>query len=210
MTGGVALGGARYGACLVGDILLVRHGQSEWNALGRWQGQADPSLSPLGRLQALHAAGRLGAFDALVSSDLQRAAETADIIASERSCSEPTREPGLRERAAGPWEGLTHDEIEAGWPGYLESGRRPDGYEQDHDLVERVAPVLRRLAAAGSALVVVTHGGVLRAMERQFGEDRGPIPNLGGCWWHVDAATLVPGERVVLVPEGEITRPEET
>jgi len=61
-------------------LLLVRHGQSEWNALGRWQGQADPTLTDFGRQQAFHAADRVGAVDVLVSSPLQRAMETAQII----------------------------------------------------------------------------------------------------------------------------------
>ena len=55
-------------------VLLVRHGQSEWNADGRWQGQADPALTDLGRHQALHASRSLGSVDAIVASDLQRAA----------------------------------------------------------------------------------------------------------------------------------------
>ena len=58
-------------------VLLVRHGQSEWNAVGRWQGQADPPLSDVGRQQARSAAKALGALEAVFASDLQRAAETA-------------------------------------------------------------------------------------------------------------------------------------
>src|SRR5205814_10368355 len=64
-------------------VLLVRHGQSEWNALGRWQGRADPPLSDLGRRQAHAAARSIGALDAIFASNLQRAMETAAIIASE-------------------------------------------------------------------------------------------------------------------------------
>ena len=61
-------------------LLALRHGESEWNALGRWQGQADPPLTDLGRLQAFHAARNLGVVDAIVASDLQRATDTARII----------------------------------------------------------------------------------------------------------------------------------
>src|SRR3546814_7398309 len=68
------------GSVVMARVLLVRHGQSEWNATGRWQGQADPPLTDLGRAQAHHAARSLGVVDAIVASDLQRAADTALII----------------------------------------------------------------------------------------------------------------------------------
>ena len=100
--------------------LLIRHGQSEWNADGRWQGQADPPLTDLGRHQALHASRNLGVVDAIVASDLQRATETALIIAGELGVGPLVLEPGLRERDAGEWSGLTRAEIERDWPGYLD------------------------------------------------------------------------------------------
>lgn len=100
-------------------VLLVRHGQSEWNADGRWQGQADPPLTDLGRAQAHHAARSLGVVDAIVSSDLQRAAETAAILAGELGVGPVVLDPDLRERDAGEWSGLTRSEIERDWPGYL-------------------------------------------------------------------------------------------
>ena len=102
-------------------VLLIRHGQSEWNADGRWQGQADPPLTDLGRHQALHAARNLGTVDAIVASDLQRASETALIIAEALGVGPVVLEPGLRERDAGEWSGLTRAEIERDWPGYLDS-----------------------------------------------------------------------------------------
>ena len=101
-------------------VLLIRHGQSEWNADGRWQGQADPPLTDLGRHQALHASRNLGVVDAIVASDLQRATETALIIAGELGVGPLVLEPGLRERDAGEWSGLTRAEIERDWPGYLD------------------------------------------------------------------------------------------
>ena len=102
-------------------VLLIRHGQSEWNADGRWQGQADPPLTDLGRHQALHAARNLGTVDAIVASDLQRASETALIIADALGVGPVVLEPGLRERDAGEWSGLTRAEIERDWPGYLDA-----------------------------------------------------------------------------------------
>src|SRR4029450_8816363 len=103
--------------------LLVRHGQSEWNAENRWQGQADASLSDLGRRQAHEAAKALGAVDAGGASDLERAAETAAIISADLGVGPVVLDPDLRERDAGEDSGLTRDEIERGFPGRL-AGRR--------------------------------------------------------------------------------------
>src|SRR3546814_20496214 len=71
------------GSVVMTRVLLVRHGQSEWNATGRWQGQADPPLTDLGRAQAHHAARSPGVFDAIVASDLQPAADTAPTLSGE-------------------------------------------------------------------------------------------------------------------------------
>src|SRR5688572_19469520 len=145
--------------------LLIRHGQSEWNAAGRWQGQADPRLTDLGRHQALHAARNLGTVDAIVASDLQRASETALIIAEALGIGPVVLDPGLRERDAGEWSGLTRAEIERDWPGYLDSPttdrhaafardpveqrtaerRRPPSWEPDDVLLERVLDALGRV-----------------------------------------------------------------
>src|SRR5687767_12818211 len=97
-------------------VLLVRHGQSTWNAEGRWQGWADPPLSELGATQALTAANHVEHVDAVVSSDLVRARETAEIIAKALGIAEVEAFRGLRERGAGDWTGLTRPEIEERWP----------------------------------------------------------------------------------------------
>lgn len=122
-------------------LLLIRHGQSEWNADGRWQGQADPPLTDLGRAQAHHAARSLGVVDAIVASDLQRAAETAAIISEELGVGPLVLDPDLRERDAGEWSGLTRAEIERDWPGYL--GAPPSVSTKDS-----VAPVRQGSPAA--------------------------------------------------------------
>ena len=83
-------------------------------------------------------------------------------------------DPRLRERDAGEWQGYTRAEIEERWPGALESGRRPAGYETDDALLARVLVAIDDIGDAhdeGTVLVVV-HGGVVRALERHFGEDR--------------------------------------
>src|SRR5829696_1601221 len=93
-------------------LLLVRHAQSEWNADGRWQGWADPPLSGLGRRQSATAADALGWPDAIVASDLERARETAAIIAAAGGPGAFEVEPALRERDLGDFTGLTRAEIE--------------------------------------------------------------------------------------------------
>jgi probable phosphoglycerate mutase len=218
-------------------VLLLRHGQSEWNAEGRWQGQADPVLTELGRHQALHATRGLGTVDAIVSSDLQRAAETAVIISEALGIGPVVVDPDLRERHAGEWQGLTRAEIEQAWPGYLgppppiegsggdgaagqtagtpaselgRAERRPPGWEADDALVTRALRALVRihqLAPEGEVLVV-THGGLVYALERELGAAFVRLPNLGGRWLDVGPeGPLGLGDRVVLVDPDELTIP---
>ena len=140
-------------------ILMLRHGQSEWNALGRWQGQADPPLSELGERQAAAAADNLPRFDAVVASDLDRAVQTATILAERAGLGPVRTDPALRERAAGEWEGLDRTQFEEAWPGYLAERRRPPGFENDDVLLDRTEAALSRLVAefGGKQLLVVCH-----------------------------------------------------
>ena len=185
-------------------LLLVRHGESEWNAIGRWQGWADPPLSELGARQAAVAARSVGAVDAIVSSDLERARHTAEIVATELGIGPVVVDASLRERDAGPWTGMTRAEIEADWPGYLASGKRPDGYEEDEALLDRVAPVLQMLEAAGDVVLVVTHGGVIGAVERWLGATHQRTPNLGGRVVDVTAGVARLSEQLLLVDEHDV------
>lgn len=185
-------------------LLLVRHGESEWNAVGKWQGWADPPLSELGRRQAWVAARAVGSVDAVVASDLQRASQTAEIIAGEIGIGPVVVDAALRERAAGPWEGRTRHEINAEWPGWLDSGERPEGYETDETVLDRVLPALAVLEAAGDAVLVVTHGGVIGAVERHLGEPHNRTPNLGGRIIHVHRGKLEVGEQLLLVDEHDV------
>jgi broad specificity phosphatase PhoE len=191
-------------------ILLVRHGQSVWNADGRWQGQADPPLSELGQTQAASASARIGIVDGIYASDLLRAHQTAEIVAAPIGA-DVAVDRRLRERAAGDWEGRTRAEIDERWPGYLESGRRPPGYEADESILARVLEVLGEIAEAHDGdVLVVTHGGVVRTLERHLGGDAdGLVPNLGGRWLYHDDGTVRLGHRVVLLDEAQVTRPQQ-
>lgn len=191
-------------------VLLVRHGQSEWNALGRWQGQADPPLSELGLLQAGHAAGRVGAVDAVVASDLERARHTAEIVAELIGVGPVLVDEGFRERDAGEWQGLTKAEIERDWPGYLAERRRPPAFEPDADFRERLFAALQRVRdqVPHGDVLVVAHAGVVFQVEEALGASWEPLANLGGRWVEVDdGGRWRLGERVVLVEDGEVTVP---
>lgn len=191
--------------------LLTRHGQSEWNALGRWQGQADPPLTDLGRRQAHEAARSLGAVDGIWTSDLQRAAETAAIIGDDMGVGPVVVDADLRERDAGEWTGLTRAEIEQRYPGYLPDGRRPASWESDEQLVARAQRALRRIADAipGGDVVVITHAGVVFAVERHLGQDRTRLANVEGRWVTIAPEGLRLGDRVVLAEPQDVTVPRQ-
>ena len=141
-------------------ILMVRHGQSEWNAQGRWQGQADPPLSDLGRHQAFSAAQRVGSVDAIVASDLQRALHTARIISEQIGVGPVIIEPLLRERDAGEWSGLTREQIDEQYPGYLDERKRPDTVEADESVRTRTIEALANVEREyrGGEVLVIAHG----------------------------------------------------
>ena len=183
------------------DLLVVRHGQSEWNAIGRWQGHADPPLSELGRRQAYVAAASIGAVGGIISSDLQRAAETAAIIAQQLGVGPVMVDERLRERDAGEWTGLGRAEIDKGWPGWIADERRPAGFEDADSVLTRVVEAFAaiREASPGSSLLVVTHGGVIRAIAKAQGLADAPVSHLGGLTMRVSTTGQVVGERLSLL-----------
>lgn len=190
------------------NVLALRHGESEWNALGRWQGQADPPLTDAGMLQAVAAAKLLGAFDGVYASSLQRAADTAAIIAESLGIGPVMLMDDLMENAFGPWQGLTIGEIEEQWPGYLSEHRRPDGAEPTAVVFERGMRALRTIAAEhpGEEALIITHAGIMRTLHRELmaaqrGNDHESLrfANLGGCWFHVfEDGTVEVGDVVSL------------
>ena len=168
------------------ELLLIRHGQSTANASGVWQGQMEFPLSEEGRRQALLAGKALAEkrLDAIYSSPLGRAFETAEIIAREtgfRGAIVPLT--GLMERHGGALEGTTHAEREARDPGFTkkllslpeEERWTLVGAETDEEVLARFEGVISDLRAhhpSGASLVFVSHGGVMRAFLRdRFGTD---------------------------------------
>jgi probable phosphoglycerate mutase len=192
-------------------FLLIRHGQSEWNALGRWQGQADPHLSDHGREEAKLAAIALRDFGGLVfASPLLRARETAEIISSEIGDGSVFIEPDLREIDVGEFSGLTNDEIAERLPdawAALRAGELdgfPGGESRQHFL-ERLLGSLERMAAThpGAEILAVAHGGAIAAIERHLGVHPGHgVGNLVGRWFEFAGDTVrADGGRVALADQ---------
>jgi len=191
-------------------LLVVRHGQSVWNAAGRWQGCSDPALSDLGRSQAADAAAHLAGLgiEGVAASDLARARDTAAMIAEGLALKPPYLDPDLREYDVGDWEGLTRPEIEAGWPDQLAAWREgrllatPGGETRAHFVARAIASLARvaRHPDLGETVVVVSHGGLIRAVEQVTGAERSlVVENLAGRWFAVGAGgRLVPGDLVNL------------
>jgi 2,3-bisphosphoglycerate-dependent phosphoglycerate mutase len=155
----------------VTTILLARHGETSWNRDGRFQGHADPGLSEEGRRQASALADELAGIrlDAVYSSDLRRAVETATIVAGRLGLTVET-DRDLREVDVGEWSGLTWVEIEERFPDgvrrhheYGHGWEHGESYEQ---MAERVLAALHRIADRhdGGRVLVITHGGGMRAV----------------------------------------------
>lgn len=172
-------------------VLFWRHGQTDFNTAGRFQGQSDVPLNDTGRAQARQVARRLAAFapELIVSSDLSRAAETADSLAALVGL-EAVRDDRLREAAFGRWEGSTRAEVAETWPVELAewaSGAdvAPPGGESRSQSGSRVAAAISAIVDSTSAetIALVAHGAVLRgAAEILLGMNgTGRLGVLGNC-----------------------------
>lgn len=158
-------------------LYLIRHGETEWNVTGRWQGHTDVPLNDVGKRQAELLANRIRAeelhFDAIYSSDLSRAYQTAWAIGA--AVGVPVQLfPPLREIDLGVWSGLTREEIHARYPielSLIEQGQdiARGGGETNAALTKRVSESVKALAEQhpGETLCLVGHGGSLRALMRQ-------------------------------------------
>lgn len=152
-------------------ILLIRHGQTDWNLTKRSQGHLDIPLNRAGRRQSEVLAQRLASWPivAVYSSDLSRASQTAAILGRTLGL-EPVLDPALRERHGGIFQGRTTDELKRDHPAalqaFLDHGRPPPGAESNLALARRAAPALERVAAhhRGQMIALVTHGGTLRVL----------------------------------------------
>lgn len=170
-------------------LLLIRHGETEWNRSGRWQGQADIPLSAEGRAQAQRLGQRLhaeqAAVDHLYSSDLGRAFETAAIVAQALEIPiHPLIE--LREIHIGGWSGLTTTEVRTQFPQdweQYEAGndfRRGEDGETMAEFHVRAGRVIDELIAQHPAerLMIVTHGGTIRAILHHFEASGGHVHDM--------------------------------
>jgi broad specificity phosphatase PhoE len=195
-------------------LLLIRHGQTDWNMEGRWQGMVDIPLNPEGRDQALALADHLSEhpITAVYSSDLQRAYQTALALGERKGLTVQT-DARLRELNLGVFQGLTHAEISERYPVEMAAMRddymdfvMPDG-ESRRAMQARAAAALDDILARepdGAEIAVVTHGGTIRViLLRLLNDDpqvtRLPIGNTSitmletdGQGWRLLAETATP------------------
>jgi len=146
------------------ELYLVRHGETDWNAARRIQGRTDIPLNDTGREQARQAGELLARrrWDAVYASPLSRARETAAIIGERVGITEVGTRDALMERDYGAAEGLDFDELAARYP----EGVHAEGQESREDVGRRVGTALVELADShpGESLIVVSHGGAIRAV----------------------------------------------
>ncbi len=177
-------------------LVMLRHGQTEYNAGTRMQGQLDTGLSELGQQQAIAAAEVLGKRhpSLIVTSDLRRAYDTAAVL-GERTGSSVLVDERLRETHLGDWQGMTHSEVDAAAPGARVAWRNdatwaPHGGESRVDVARRSLPLILELVDSQSdwgaeeplrPVVLVAHGGLIAALSARLLEL--PVANwpvLGG------------------------------
>ncbi|HYD46211.1 MAG TPA: histidine phosphatase family protein [Phenylobacterium sp.] len=156
-------------------IYLVRHGETEFNLAGRYQGGLDSALTPRGEAQARAAGARLRELTAaepfeLVSSPLGRAWRTAQIVAEVAGLPAPVAAEGLREVTLGSWDGLTGEDIDHAWPGARDGYTRwnwwfasPDG-ERYAGFAGRLADWMAEACRPERRIVAVTHGVASRVL----------------------------------------------
>ena len=200
-------------------MLLLRHGQTTWNAERRWQGWADAPLSPLGEQQALDAAGHLEGcgFTRVCASDLSRARRTAELIAGAVGVEGAVFvDAGIREHHVGVFQGRLTSELQAEYPecfGPDRNLRKPIPEAEDAtEFRDRILAALFGLAERfpTDELLVISHGGVISAVERHLGIERGTsVPNLGGRWLTIDpsAGSIVGGDAFTPVEPELVTAP---
>lgn len=177
---------------LVTTLLLVRHGETDWNRDGRWQGHSDTHLNDTGRRQAADLAAELDGVDVVYSSDLSRARETAEILAARHGL--PIHvDPRLRERSFGNWEGKTVPQIEAEFAAaharwLAGEGPGAEDAEPFADFAARVEAFLAEVLGRhpGETVLIVSHGGSIRVIHAHargldYVRDHRSIPGVPNC-----------------------------
>jgi broad specificity phosphatase PhoE len=176
----------------VTTLILVRHGETDWNAQRRWQGHSDTELNDAGREQARLLAEGLDPVDVLYSSDLARARETAEILAATLGV-EVRFDQRLRERGFGAWEGLTMEEIETTFPDEQRRwragiGAGPHDAEPFEAFATRVGNFIEEVGPRhdGENVLVVSHGGTIRVVHAlasglDYIRDHESIPAVANC-----------------------------
>lgn len=185
-------------------LVAIRHGETAWNAETRMQGHLDIPLDETGRWQASKLAGALAdeGIEAIWSSDLSRARETAEAVAAVVGC-EVVLDAGLRERCFGIFEGHLYRDIETRWPDEhrrwheREPDFAPSGAESLREFSERAVGTTARIAAAnaGRSIAIVAHGGVLDCLYRAAARVGLQTPRT----WPLGNAVI---NRLLYTPEG--------
>ncbi|HET9954628.1 MAG TPA: histidine phosphatase family protein [Polyangiaceae bacterium] len=171
-------------------FFIARHGETDWNLARRWQGHTDIPLNARGREQAAALAERLRGLavkiERVVTSDLARARETGEIVASCLGIPQLVSDAALRERCFGVFEGLTLEECESRYPEHWSSYRSeakipPPGAEPFEAVAARMSEALNRLLvhdAASPNALVIGHGGAMRAfLQSVSGATYPPLEN---------------------------------
>jgi broad specificity phosphatase PhoE len=176
----------------VTTLLLARHGETDWNRDGRWQGHSNTRLNESGRRQAAELAEALDGVDVLYSSDLDRARETAEIVAA-RLGLEVCFDRRLRERSFGAWEGLTMEDIESRFAEPYRRWRAGESHgAEDAEPFEafgaRVQEFLEDVLARhpDETVLVIAHGGAIRVIHAlaaglDYVRDHRAIPSIANC-----------------------------
>jgi len=177
-------------------LVLWRHGETDYNATGRWQGHLDSALTETGWNQARFAVPVLTKFapELVVASDLRRATNTATVFTD--AVGIPLRiDERLRETNLGKWQGLTNSEVEAEWPGMIDLWRAdptiapPDG-ETRIEVADRAAEVVEDVDREFDGTVMLcAHGGLISALTGRLLnlpiESWGQLGGIGNCHWTV-------------------------
>ncbi len=183
---------------MIRRLVLLRHGQTDFNVAGRMQGHLESMLTDSGRAQAFGVAPEIARMgpDRLISSDLRRAVDTADVVGS--ACGQPVKlDSRLRETHLGKWQGSTVAEIEQAWPGAISTWRSdpmwaPPGGESRVDVVRRSRPVVDELdeefaTDPDATVVLVAHGGLIAGLvSGLLALPTSAWPSIGGignCRW---------------------------